>query len=317
MHSSELNWHNLDHYLCVPIGYRFIDRIQLVSQTEALGFKAVSTQDWYFRIHFPGNPVMPGVFIMESIEQTAIAHLASMGSVCIVDSCSSMRIFSSVRPGDSLRTHVTISSETSDGFSIAGEAYIQDNQDENRLVCTMRFVLRDAAISREADSDGKSVSSELLKDHLDEILPIRPDHLDNLIADPLEYRFIDSAAAIPGKRSWGFKNVSSQEWYFPICCRDEICMPAAFLIEAIMQTGVLVVTTIHPGRFKLMMYNSCTTLQIYDSARPGDRVETYVELKRFRNGIANYHGIAYCADRLLCELHFILVAPDEMQQVRR
>ena len=33
-------------------------------------YKYVKEEEWYFKGHFPGNPIMPGVLIAESLAQT-------------------------------------------------------------------------------------------------------------------------------------------------------------------------------------------------------------------------------------------------------
>ena len=43
----------------------------------ATAYKYVNEEEWYFKGHFPGNPIMPGVLITESLAQTgAIAILS-------------------------------------------------------------------------------------------------------------------------------------------------------------------------------------------------------------------------------------------------
>lgn len=36
----------------------------------AIAYKNVNIEEWYFKGHFPGNPIMPGVLIAESLAQT-------------------------------------------------------------------------------------------------------------------------------------------------------------------------------------------------------------------------------------------------------
>jgi len=313
---TTLTWENLDAYLKVPLGYRFVDKVQLVSDREALGTKAVSSQDWYFRIHFPGNPVMPGVFIMESIEQTAIALLAVAGKQYRFQACEAMRLFGSVRPGDILQSYVNITEEESPRVQCEGEAYIQQADGSQQKICSMRFTL----ISEEVTSAGIAgdiSAGETVPEIPAKNVAVDFDNFDQYIAVPLEYRFLDKAKVVPPKAAWGMKNISSQEWYFPIACCNRPVVPHAVVMEVIMQTGALSATTIDNGRFKLMMYNSCRKMQLYGQALPGACIRTYVELRRFRNGVANLHGMAYADDQLLCRMDFILVAPGEMRQVRR
>lgn len=144
MEKLVVDWKNMDKYTAVPMAYRFVDEVVVTPGEEAIGTKLVSSQDWYFKIHFPGNPIMPGVFLMEAMQQTGSFIITTMEDICscemLFQSCKAMRIYKAVRPGDILRTAVKLNSYRHGVAVFSGEAKIHC-EEEDILACTMEFTL--------------------------------------------------------------------------------------------------------------------------------------------------------------------------------
>lgn len=90
-----------------------VDRIlELEEGKRAVGIKNVTINEEFFKGHFPGYPVMPGVLIVEALAQvSAVVMLTKdgnqgrLGLLAGIDKC---RFKKQVRPGDQLRLEVEI-----------------------------------------------------------------------------------------------------------------------------------------------------------------------------------------------------------------
>ncbi len=78
----------------------------------AIAYKHVNEKEWYFKGHFPGNPIMPGVLITESLAQTGAVAILSMeenkGKNALFGGIDKMKFKKMVVPGDTLKLEVKI-----------------------------------------------------------------------------------------------------------------------------------------------------------------------------------------------------------------
>ncbi len=123
--------------------FLLVDRILELSDTEVIGIKAVSYNEPFFQGHFPGNPVMPGVLIIEAMAQVGgVLALKTVPDPQNWDTyflkLDKVRFKQIVRPGDTLVMRLILLSPIRRGLiHMRGEAYVG-----SRLVAEAELLAR-------------------------------------------------------------------------------------------------------------------------------------------------------------------------------
>jgi 3-hydroxyacyl-[acyl-carrier-protein] dehydratase len=99
----------------IPHRYPFllVDRIVEIEWGQrAVGIKNVTVNEPFFQGHFPGNPIMPGVLIVEALAQVGAVAILGMeehrGKLAFFAGIDRVRFKRPVRPGDVLRLEVQV-----------------------------------------------------------------------------------------------------------------------------------------------------------------------------------------------------------------
>jgi len=97
----------------IPHRYPFllVDKIiEIEEGKRAVGIKNVTINEPFFQGHFPGNPIMPGVLIVEAMAQVGAVAILSMeeykGKLAVFTGIDKVRFKKQVVPGDTLRMEV-------------------------------------------------------------------------------------------------------------------------------------------------------------------------------------------------------------------
>lgn len=125
----------------IPHRYPFIlvDRVLDYKVMDCLtAIKNVTINDHFFTGHFPGNPVMPGVLILEALAQaSAILYSLSLPPkedheiLHLFAGIDNAKFKQVVTPGDQLRLEVKLMGQKRSFWRVRGEAYVDD-----RLACS-------------------------------------------------------------------------------------------------------------------------------------------------------------------------------------
>jgi 3-hydroxyacyl-[acyl-carrier-protein] dehydratase len=130
----------------LPHRYPFlmVDKILEVERLKRIvGIKNVTMNEYYFQGHFPGQPVMPGVMIIEAMAQTGGLLLLldvpdRANKLLFFVAVDGARFRRPVVPGDQLRIECTVLNWRGDFVKLAGRATVNGElAAEGTVMCKM------------------------------------------------------------------------------------------------------------------------------------------------------------------------------------
>jgi len=110
---NKLNKKEIEQIIPHRDPFLFVDEItDYVPGEYAKGLKYVSKDEYYFKGHFPGNPIMPGVIILETLAQVGAIMMLTLekfkGKIVLFAGIDKVRFKKIVRPGDVLEIEAKI-----------------------------------------------------------------------------------------------------------------------------------------------------------------------------------------------------------------
>jgi len=131
----------------LPHRYPFIliDRVEQIERGKSIvALKNVTINEPFFMGHFPENPVMPGVLMLEALAQaggilaldTLFADKFSEKLLYYFAGIDNVRFKHIVIPGDQLRLYVTVDKSRQNVWKLNGKAMV-----ENKLACSADFMI--------------------------------------------------------------------------------------------------------------------------------------------------------------------------------
>lgn len=118
----------------IPHRYPFllIDKVIKVEENKIIAIKNVTANEQYFQGHFPAEPVMPGVLIIEALAQAGAVSLLSKdefkGKIAYFAGINNAKFRKKVVPGDTLRLEVELIKVRGKAGIGYGIAYVEDKK---------------------------------------------------------------------------------------------------------------------------------------------------------------------------------------------
>jgi 3-hydroxyacyl-[acyl-carrier-protein] dehydratase len=108
--------------------FLFVDKIIELTENRIKTKKTISPEESFFKGHYPGNPIMPGVLLCESIFQTGAILLSKIlgmaenlsGRTPVLTRINDAKFKGMARPGDLLEIEAELVEKLSNAFFMKG-----------------------------------------------------------------------------------------------------------------------------------------------------------------------------------------------------
>ncbi len=141
-----LDIHRVQRILPHRYPFLMIDRIvEIEGAKRVVGLKNVTINEAFFQGHYPGDPIMPGVLVIEALAQIGgvllSQELEHKGKVAVLLSLDKVKFRRSVRPGDQLILEAEAIRVRSSTGHVRGTAHVAG---ELVAEAEIKFILTDA-----------------------------------------------------------------------------------------------------------------------------------------------------------------------------
>ena len=120
--------------------FLFVDKVLDWNEKSIKTTLKLTGEEDFFKGHFPGNPIMPGVLLQEAIFQTGAAFMAlankGQSGLGVVTRVQNAKFKSMVKPGDTLEMAVELTEAISNASYMKGTTKV-----EGKTVLVIEFAV--------------------------------------------------------------------------------------------------------------------------------------------------------------------------------
>ena len=121
--------------------YLMIDCVtEVVPGESAKGYKDLNKEEWFFKVHWPKDPNMPGMLQIESLVQMASISILTLphnkGKIMYLISANNLKFIKKILPGERLNIETRVKSFKRGIASFEGKGFV-----DKEMVCKADFNL--------------------------------------------------------------------------------------------------------------------------------------------------------------------------------
>ena len=116
------------------------------------------------------------------------------------------------------------------------------------------------------------------------------------------FLFVDAVTKLEPNLIEGYRDIRAEEFYFTGHFPGFPVLPGVLMVEAIAQTGILlVVKTREERRGRNTLFAGIESVRFRRQVKPGDRLLLSADIVSGRSSVYKIHGTAKVDDELACE----------------
>ena len=118
---------------------------------------------------------------------------------------------------------------------------------------------------------------------------------------------------IPGKSAKGYKNLTLNEWFFPLHFRDNPIMPRTLQLEALEEMLIITIKTLSGNKGKTTRFLSVSS-SFRKDIFPGEQLVIETKVVSWKRGILKGNGVAYTNGTIVCEADMEITFPEILNE---
>ncbi len=284
MKTGTLSYEGIQEILPYRATILLLDRVQVESETHAVGLKLLSFNDIVFQGHFPGHPIMPGVLQVEAMHQVAALLLKDKfdptGTKDIyIKRIKKVKFRKPALPGDRLLIDVNIDSINGDEAEITAS-----NKTKSGVTCqvNMTISVRDRVFDMPVTTEFNDIDK-------DDEIAMDAVGIMNVIPHRYPFMLVDYISSIVNDDIIAVKNITGTEPFMHCYSPEYSVLPGAIQMEIIAQAGCAHTLLRPENKGKIAYFMSISDVECYAPIRPGDQLSIEMSLpssgSRFGRGV--------------------------------